>query len=549
MADNNNENVNLFRFFSKKLKSNGSVLMLLCIITIIFSLGNPSRMLNAPDEARYSEIPREMAVSGDFITPRLNGVKYFEKPPLFYWMQVIPVKLFGINNWSMRLWHTIFGVFGCFLVFLVANRLYSKKAGLYGAAVLSSMLLYFCMSKFVCLDLIFSVLLSGAIISFMLAEEKSWGLKSAGYIFIGLAFLTKGLVAIVLTGLVFGIWILYSKNWSFLKILYHPSILLFFAIVLPWHVLVAVKNPDFNYQYFIYEHFIRYTTTVHQRYQPWWFFILIGGAGLFPWAGMFLAEVSRVLKKFREADKYTIILTIWFVVPILFFSFSGSKLIPYILPSMIPASILVGRRLSRSLERKDFFNIFIIIDLIIGVGGFAYITKEAIQDYHPPELIYLILFGLSLILVGALPFFIKKAQTFVVSKFITIFCIFSFLSFVIAPIQENNKPSLRPLINAINGQKSSGDLIFCFGKYYQELPLYTENFVGLVGFFDELEFGARAEKVYDRFLSITDFLKLWEKSKSKIFLVTSLANYEYYWKKQKHFVLIRDKKNIVLTNQ
>ncbi|MDR1032287.1 MAG: glycosyltransferase family 39 protein [Holosporales bacterium] len=532
-------------------------LLMFLAIAAMFLMGNALRPLNSPDEARYTEIPREMLVSGDFITPRLNGVKYFEKPPLFYWMQAGAIKLFGINNWSTRLWHAVIGVLGCFAVFLAGKFLLSWRAGMLSAATLASCIIYYALAKFVCLDMIFSVFFTISLLCFMSAFNKASEdrrlfntLVYGGFGCMGLAFLTKGLIAVVLPGIILGAFICVTRQWKYLKLIKHPGVLLFLAIALPWHVAVAMRNPDFNYQYFIYEHFIRYTTTIHNRFQAWWFFLPITAIGILPWTGILLAECSGAVTKIKTVDKNMLFLLIWFMAPVVFFSFSGSKLIPYILPAIPAASIIIAIRLDRLIERQ-ILNIpwwCVLIDVTLGCGALFFLAREGFQDYKPPELIYMLVFGGSVLLTAAVPYFTKKSRSFVTCRLIFVCCAYAFLNYAIPSVQENNKPNIIPLIRTIQANKANGDLVFCFYGYYQELPLYMKEFVGLVESWDELEFGACSEKVFDRFLTFQQFWDLWDGEK-RIFVIMKMRNYEMFWKNRRHHVLACDKRNIVLTNR
>ena len=136
------------------------------ILGIFFSFEMGNRPFVSPDEGRYVEIPREMVVTGDYITPRLDGMKYFEKPPLFYWMQAASIKAAGINETSMRFWIVLFAILGCLSVFYVGAKCYSRNVGIMAAGILATSLFYYCHSHLIVLDLVLSVLLCGSLWAF-----------------------------------------------------------------------------------------------------------------------------------------------------------------------------------------------------------------------------------------------------------------------------------------------------------------------------------------------------------------------------------------------
>ena len=210
---------------------------LIIILGIFFSFEMGNRPFASPDEGRYVEIPREMVVTGDYVTPRLDGMKYFEKPPLFYWMQAASIKVAGINETSMRFWIVLFAILGCLSVFYVGAKCYSRNVGVMAAGILATSVLYYGLSHLIILDLVLSVLLCGSLWAFFLAfvkENRSKIPKKyliiAMYALAALACLTKGLIGAILPGFVVFLWMLFTNNWRKLKeILYVPGILVFFG--------------------------------------------------------------------------------------------------------------------------------------------------------------------------------------------------------------------------------------------------------------------------------------------------------------------------------
>src|SRR5512139_1378602 len=150
-------------------------IVLALVIGLFFALFLGSRPLSVPDEGRYVEIPREMVVSGDWLTPRLNGVKYFEKPPLFYWIESALIKLYGLSEWSVRTGPALFALFGCLAVYYAGARMFGRRTGLISAGVLATSLLYYALSRLISLDMPVSVLLTASLLSFLLGTREPAG--------------------------------------------------------------------------------------------------------------------------------------------------------------------------------------------------------------------------------------------------------------------------------------------------------------------------------------------------------------------------------------
>ncbi|MDR1375805.1 MAG: glycosyltransferase family 39 protein [Holosporaceae bacterium] len=544
---------------------NACLLSLLLLLFFSYEIGN--RHFADPDEGRYVEIPREMVVSGDYVTPRLNGLKYFEKPPLFYWMQAASIKAFGIGEISMRIWVMLFAVIGCLGVFFIGSRCYSVKVGLLSTGILATSVLYYVHSRLIILDLVLSVLMNGALGCFYLVfvsknagklSHKPWIIIM--YALSALACLTKGLVGIVLPGFIVFLWMALTGGWKKIReILYLPGLLVFFALFLPWHILVASRNDDFLHYYFVVEHFLRYTSTIHYRYQPVWFFVPVLLVGFFPWTGFFLVGLKNSLQKIRKNSE-NIFLVCWILGVLLFFSFSGSKLIPYILPAAQPMALVTGITLAKSIESRDgnFKSGVLLNILFIAIAYGAYLlAKSQIADVMEDvnaSLLLCVFFGLvlvaAIILLYALYFKNSRYKALLFYLFLSA-NIMLVLNKAATFYQEVKKPSTKCFAEIINLNRKSDDLVFCYGRYYQDFPAYLGNTVGVVNFVGELEFGARSEKNTDRLIAKEDFWKLWNTTNRRIFLLLSIGDYREVFTKVNmvHKILDLNKYFLVITNQ
>ncbi len=342
-------------------KKEAFILFILFAIFYFLFLGSHPLLL--PDEGRYSEVAREMLAAHDFITPHLNGSLFFHKPILFYWLQCIPLSIFGVNPWSLRIMPALFGVGGIVFLYWATSVLLGRNVGRIAAIILGTTPLYYGAAHYANLDLEVAVWLNASILSLLigvLQEKKSW-LFSA-YIFGALAFLTKGLIGLAFPAGIMGLWILSTRQWSAIKKLQLPLGLGLFALIcLPWLIVVSQRNPDFIRFFFYTQQFQRFAGSGFNNVAPGWFYIAIVIAGFLPWT-YFLCRHFKTLYSPRPQNPITLYLTIWAFVVLIFFSIPSSKLVGYILPIFAPMAILTAMAIAQTgLQKKVFKSIVLIL--------------------------------------------------------------------------------------------------------------------------------------------------------------------------------------------
>ena len=331
--------------------------LLVCVL--IWFAGLEYRGLFMPDEGRYADIAREMLDSGDWVTPRLNGLKYFEKPPLQYWVTAGAFAAFGVDEWTARLWPAVTGLLCIAFTAFAAFRFAPASPGGATALMLAGSWGLFLASQFLTLDMGITFFLTAAMLSYALSRRSdispgaqcNWMLlawaAAAG------AVLSKGLIGVVIPGLVLAVYVAIERDLSALKRLHWiAGLSLFAAIVLPWFILVQHRNPEFFQFFFIHEHFERYALPDHHRPGPWWYFVPVVLVGLWPWTPAVPAAIARAWRApaaggFR-LDRF---LVIWAAVVIVFFSASHSKLPGYVLPAL-PAILLLFARHHREMSER-----------------------------------------------------------------------------------------------------------------------------------------------------------------------------------------------------
>ena len=254
-----------------------------------------------PDEGRYAEIPREMVASGDWVTPRLDAIKYFEKPALGYWATAVAFEIFGQHAWTVRLWPALSAMFGLMLTFALGRRLYDQRAALLAVVVQASALLYVALARIATLDMGLSFGLQIAMTALALlvhaprpGERPLRALPLLLGVGVALAVLSKGLVGILIPGAVGVLFMLIHRDWR-LPLRAQPwwTLAALLLLAAPWFVLVSARNPEFAHFFFIFQHFQRYLSRAEfDRYQPVWFFLPVLALGFLPWTTL-LPEALR----------------------------------------------------------------------------------------------------------------------------------------------------------------------------------------------------------------------------------------------------------------
>ena len=392
----------------------------LWVLAILFTLAwfgvLDYRHLVASDEGRYGEIAREMYATGDWVTPRYNGYKYFEKPPLQAWMTAIAYSLFGVGEWQSRLWTGITGYFAILATGFTAWKLIGGErgvlAGWVSAILLASSPMWNVGGHFNTLDMGLSSILSCALFSLLLAQRA--GLTTTArrnwmwlcWAFMALAVLSKGLIGIVIPGMVLVVYTFSTWDWGLWKRLHlFSGLVVFFLIATPWFVLVSLKNPEFPHFFFIHEHWDRFTKDGHNRKGHPLYFIPLILVGFIPWLAQVGQGLVRAWFDRRGDTRYGVVsasngfrplwlCAVWAVMIFLFFSKSQSKLPGYIMPIFPALALLAGLALTTAIERMSVNDdlrswkrqmIYLTALLLIGFIGVPYTYQLGNAPYERLE--------------------------------------------------------------------------------------------------------------------------------------------------------------------
>lgn len=316
-------------------------------LLLLYRIGSVA--LFEPDEGRNAEKAREIFLLNDWITPHENFYPVLDKPIFFYWLIAFSYKLFGVSEWPARLPSMLSALACVFLVYRFTRSHWGNWVALWSALVLVTSVEFFMLARIVIFDMPLTFCETVALLAFYEAEHtekrrQRAALCLAMYLALGAGTLIKGLVALVVPGIVFFLFILLRGRWQILRRIYLiPGAGVFLAVVVPWYLQVEARNPGYLNYYLWAEHFGRYTSASFDRSEPWYYFIGVALFGFFPWTPL-LPWIIKSLWR-RSLDDKTLYLVLWASVPLLFFSASHSKLPHYILPIFPAVSILAGATL------------------------------------------------------------------------------------------------------------------------------------------------------------------------------------------------------------
>ena len=484
------------------------LLFCLALLTIIWFATIGHNALVRPDEGRYAEIPREMLTTGNWITPRLDGLKYFEKPALQYWATALAYQAFGEHEWTARLWSALTGFAGILATFMTGSLLWNRRAGFLSACVLAGSFLYFAIGHINILDMGVTFFMSLSLMALVLGQSSDSARHRFGWMMLcwaamGLSMLSKGLIGIVLPGAVLVIYTLIRREWRIWNRLYLlPGLALFLLIVLPWFILVSRANPEFLWFFFIHEHWLRFLTPIAGREHPWYTFIFVVLIGILPWTGNMLFALKQNLL-FRQPKRSgfspATMLMVWSVFIFVFFSVSHSKLVPYILPIFPALALLTGEQMSRMDGRqlaRQWWPAAILAAIMLAASPFA--TRSASQQV--PVALYqgfAVYLGLAAIIwLLAILRAMQLARRDKILHAVTLLTIGSLLMGQMVYIGYDKlspASSARHLVPAIRPWLRPGVPFYSVAMYEQTLPPYLHRTLTLVAHPDEMEFGIQQE--------------------------------------------------------
>lgn len=530
--------------------------------------------LFTPDEGRYSEIAWEMVKSGDYITPRLNGIIFLDKPILYYWLQAFAISLFGAKEWALRLAPALVGVFGCLATYTCSRILFDRRTGSIAAFILATTPLYFGSAHYANMDLEVAVWISCSLLCFLtgmkVTGKSSFAFLMSAYIAAAFAFLTKGLIGIAFPALIIGGWILLTAQFNLLfRSHLIKGLCLAAIIIFPWYYLVQAANPEFLHYFFITQQVTRFVATNEfNNPTPAWFYLPIVLIGFFPWSCSIFQTFAYTIKNIwqnRKTQTIDIFLLIWIAVVFVFFSIPHSKTITYILPVFPPLSILTAKYLVVLWDHENTASIKRIIltfSLIVFVFALALniIAKMQFMLFPAEFKPYFYYFATLLCLSAYLQHRIKSATA---ERWILLAGCTSvlFLLLLIYSAHQLNIKSVKPLALQLKSVLKPEDEVINYFKFYQDLPIYLNRHVVVTANWDassilendnwgrDLAVGRQFGRTDKTLINEKAFWQHWDSNKRVYVFLNDNYLDQFNLSGKKYYVIGKHRETLLFSNQ
>ncbi len=377
------------------------VLFVCALVLFLLSFTAWLRPLAMPDEGRYVGVAWEMVRNGDWAVPMLNGLPFFHKPPLFYWITAVPLSVFGPIEFAGRIAPIFGGFIGCMSAYFFVRFWLNKDFAFTLLITLLAFPAWFLGAQYANLDMLVAGLISVTTLllahtCFLITQNKSYKTWLLGaYAFAALGLLAKGLIGVVLPGVIIVSWLLISAQWRVLwKLVSIPGVLLFLGIASPWFIAMQMRYDGFSQYFFIEQHFKRFTSSTFNNVRPVYFYFLVLMLVTLPWWPWLLAslrsrsrsgQIESILTNLGDPIevKIRLLMWVWLLSILLFFSIPSSKLIGYVLPAMVPLVYLISMRIQATKNGLKKLAFSAILGLLISwsvVAWFSLHTEKSSKE-------------------------------------------------------------------------------------------------------------------------------------------------------------------------
>jgi 4-amino-4-deoxy-L-arabinose transferase-like glycosyltransferase len=490
------------------------------------------------NEGLYAEVAREMLMNHHFIIPYLNNVPYLEKPPLFYWLLLSSYRIFGINDFAVRVVPSTLTALTCLSFLYLGHAVKAPRTGWLASLILLSSLVFIMIGRTVFFDMLLTFCITITLFSFYLwYQENRQKYLYISYMFLALAILTKGFLALVLLPSIIFVylWLMKTEKSRYFALLDRKAIILFLMIVLPWHLLAMAVQAGFTWEYFINNQLLRFFNSrlPHDYHTgPIYFYIPRVIAYLLPWSLFLPFLVPWPLRLRRPFDPLKTLLWIWFIIPFIFFSLSGDKGDYYMVIATPPLAFLIAQKIDEwmSGDKARVLNIIFALSSAIGVvaGLIALLfyrsgRADFASAFSGAKIPYILtssvmLFTLTLLIYGAAGVYLcyrNQNKPLVPFLLLTALIIPSLLFYLSIRERSQFMYSQVALANFVQAQYEHRN-VYLFEDfeaisslvYYNREPSIIINSKS-----SDLHFGSTTEEGQKQFISMQDFLSL-EKTNS-----------------------------------
>lgn len=514
-----------------------SILIFFSLTVLFFNLDK--RSLWEPDEGRYAEISREMVESGDWLTPRLNYIKHFDKPPLVYWLIGLSFKFFGQSEFTGHLPLVIIGLGGILATFSLGKRLFGRRSGFLSAIILISSFGYPALSRVISTDIVFSFF---CLLCYLFFIRKNYLLF---YIFLAFGFMTKGPIILIVTLIPICTFLIYERQTCIFKEMrLREGVFLFALLGLPWFIYEISLNRGLLNDW-IFQHTLN--RIAPKSGHPFYFFIPVLIILFFPWICFLIPAIKKYLS-FKRAPIETeganmLLLFLWFFLPFLFFSCIGKKLIPYILPLLPPLAIMTARiwegafKNPKILSTKIFvisYHIFLLglaifLSLIIVFLSLDLDYKFGIAAGRPNIIVISVILACAII-ASLFCFKLKNAEGLFWTIALSSSIFFLTAIDTLPKIETNIGKSIKNLALKIKEDLRAEDRVVNYRCFLKSLPFYLERRTIVIERQRNLSYEENPEKIQEYLLKDkTDLYKLLSIQDIKVYCIT----YSWEFKKIK----------------
>ncbi len=386
-----------------------------------------TRPLILPDEGRYVGVAWSMLRLGDWWVPRLDGLPFFHKPPLFYWITALSMQVFGVNEWAARMSSVLSATFIVGLAFWFLKKQMGQRVAIFAALILATQPFLFGAAQYANLDMTVAAMISATVIlaaqALFRAErgESYRALLALAYGFAALGFLSKGLIGIVLPGGIIFFWLVGRRRFDLLRrLFYWPAIGVFLALSLPWMIVMQWRYPGFFDYYIIYQHFERFLESGFNNPHPFWFYVPVVLVLTLPWSMQLWRLARRAYWANPAHGALRGLMVSWLLVVLIFFSLPSSKLVGYVLPLLIPMAFFLAEPFAARLQGEN--------------------SGRALKTYT-----WYLAISLAI-------------------------CLVAVIALVVAPL-----PSSKPLARAMSAAFTPTDRIVMLGRYRYDLDFYLRT--------------------------------------------------------------------------